>query len=48
MTASDTYYIIPTYAFYIIAAYAICFIVLGGITLSSLYAWKKVKKDLDR
>ena len=31
------------YSFYITAAYAVCFIVLGGITLSTLIAWKKVK-----
>ncbi len=31
------------YSFYIITAYALCFVVLGGITLSTIYAWKKIK-----
>jgi len=31
------------YHFYISAAYIICFAVLGGVTLSTLIAWKKVK-----
>lgn len=44
----DTYYIISTYTFYIAAAYALCFIILTGITLSSLRAWKKVEKELGK
>ena len=31
------------YFIYIVAAYALCFVVLGGITLSTIYAWKKIK-----
>jgi heme exporter protein CcmD len=31
------------YSFYIITAYTVCFVVLGGITLSTILAWKKTK-----
>jgi heme exporter protein CcmD len=35
------------YFFYIAAAYGVCFTVLGAVTLSTLVAWKKVRKELD-
>jgi heme exporter protein CcmD len=31
------------YSFYIEAAYAVAFVVLAGITITTLIAWKKVK-----
>jgi heme exporter protein CcmD len=34
------------YFFYIAAAYGLCFVVLGAVTLSTLAAWRKVRKEL--
>ncbi len=31
------------YSAYIAAAYIICFAVLAGVTLSTLWAWRKIK-----
>lgn len=31
------------YSLYIAAAYAICFIVLGGMTFLTVAAWRKIK-----
>ncbi|MCE9507676.1 MAG: heme exporter protein CcmD [Alphaproteobacteria bacterium] len=33
------------YFFYIAAAYGLCFVVLGAMTLLTFVAWKKVRKE---
>lgn len=35
------------YSFYITLAYGLCFAVLSAVTLSTVLAWKKIKKELD-
>src|SRR5690606_11301347 len=34
------------YFYYILAAYVFCFALLGGLTLATLWRWKKIKKEL--
>ncbi len=35
------------YAFYIIGAYGFAFIVLAGLALSTLLAWRRVRREAD-